>query len=460
MPLGVPRTRLAGARDDRPTVRTLLAPDAPFLKELASRRPHLSLALALIVLIVLAALPQFPLIGADSGNYRALAEGSSAIVPMPYASRILLPFAVSVISHLTHLSIDRVFEALAFPALFVTAFFLARAWCRVSLTPGLAALAVLASPLLVSFFATVHMPDLCHIALFLLFLEADRRRSTFATVVVMLLLVSLRETSLAIAAIAVLVHIIRRDWPMAGACLAGAVAGIAATSLLAPHSANIHHMPALAYMALKVPANFLSNVLGISLHTDAFSWCARPWLVFQTPAWLNLGNIHEVGVCTPSAELPLTTLASLLTVFGLLPGLLLGLIRRGRSHALPWTNSQFAIAFSYGLLMYVLGAMTGKLIARLIGYGWPLFFIALPTILAARGDHLARRRPSLLVVQVVSTWLPYLAQETFFSALGTDGIAVVGIAVGLPANIWAYHLARNRAAAQPPAPEGVKSEGA
>jgi hypothetical protein len=404
-------------------------------------RSNLSVALCVAALTVLLALPLFPEIVPDSDTYRTLALGQAG-VPMPFAARILHPYAVAALAHLLNLPIDTAFAALAFPALLLVAFLLVPYWRGKDLAGGTFVLPILASPVLVEFFATTHMPDLWHMALVLVFLVAARRRHAALAGGAMAVLMMIRESSLPLAGVAVVLYAWRRDWRMMLACGLGTALGHALTAALAHPAANIHRMPALAYMALKIPANFLSNILGIALHTDAFSWCASPFVVFRVPSGLNLGNIHEIGLCAPSADLPLMSAAAFVSVFGLLPGLLFGLMARRGWRALPRSDAGFAIALGYGLLMYGLGTMTGKSIPRLVGYGWPAFLVALPLLLHRRDGRLSRERVALIVVHAVVMWLPYVARHAFASSLGDPAVSLFGIVLGLPANIWAFRLAR------------------
>ena len=65
------------------------------------------------------------------------------------------------------------------------------------------------------------------------------------------------------------------------------------------------------------------------------------------------------------------------------------------------------IAFVYGLISCLLGTSLGTGVFRLVGYGWPLFWLALPYLLLKCNLDFQRRDVLLLVIySLVAAWLP------------------------------------------------------
>src|SRR5271156_5095009 len=115
----------------------------------------------------------------------------------------------------------------------------------------------------------------------------------------------------------------------------------------------------------------------------------------------------------------------------------------------PTRNSEEAkdmwwtIAFTYGALMTLFGPVIGPPADRAIGFGWPLFLIALPTIC------LKVLTWKLAALHVLAAWTPLLISSLLAppkSALSFIGVSLVPIvsglslAVGAAANVLAYRV--------------------
>jgi hypothetical protein len=67
------------------------------------------------------------------------------------------------------------------------------------------------------------------------------------------------------------------------------------------------------------------------------------------------------------------------------------------------------IAFCYGLICYLLGTSLGFMTPRLIGYGWPLFWLWLPIQLSDIAPGFSNLRiVSLAVCSLTAAWIPHL----------------------------------------------------
>jgi hypothetical protein len=412
------------------------------------RPSNVAITIFLIIATVLIALPRFPMLWDDSHYYIAMAAGNTAEIVKPFSDRILLPLLAATFSKILHLNLDTAFEILAVAALSVWFLIVVPFWRDFELAPGYLAVFVLLSPIVLIAFETVHIPDMLHMAGIGLFFYTIRRQQIFLSALTICALMTIRESSIALVAVAVIYFLYYRRIAQAMTILVAAIVGMALVAHFARQATNVHDMPGIYYMALKVPANFLHNVFGVSLWTDGFQWCDRPVFSLPIPGFVNLGRIHEVGFCRPEWFQPMLTLASL-TAFGILPVILITAFRERGWNGLPHREAWWAIAFWYGSLMTLLCPLSGTAVLRLIGYGWPLFFIALPALYADAGNRFRRVRPWLLMLHVTGLWLPYLILEIDWSRMEAfhlpnfnfnPGASFASAVTCFVANIIAYRI--------------------
>jgi hypothetical protein len=186
---------------------------------------------------------------------------------------------------------------------------------------------------------------------------------------------------------------------------------------------NVHHLPTVVYMALKVPFNFVSNILGIHLWTNNFI-TPHVWAM-DLPRVLQIGTIRKVGI-SKFVWMPLFTPLMWLSTFGILPTVLLHERRRGRLRALePWMR----LALIYGVISYVLGPTLGASVPRLVAYAWPAFWIA-TVVLLWRNDFLPRRSAvTLFACHMIASWLPWAWQSPVPLAWAVDLVVVIAMHV-------------------------------
>ena len=191
---------------------------------------------------------------------------------------------------------------------------------------------------------------------------------------------------------------------------------------------NIHGLPDFCYLALKLPYNFLKNVLGCSIWTNVLTGVGEPFLKFTLPHCLQWGGDREIGLCYPEAGRPLFTLISLLSLFGSGP-LILWANRRMKL----WSDDHplmVQLVFIYGLCVYFLGTSLGDWVDRLIGHSWPLFWICIPYLLAKRQPPFRIKETRALVLSlIIIAWLPSLLNYSRYAsnlwALATLTILVI-----------------------------------
>lgn len=400
----------------------------------AAQRPTLSSrVLVTVVMIGLAGLiasPGFPYPWADSSSYIAMAQGLPAM--MPWAGRILLPDIVAFLTK-TGLSLDHGFEIVTATAFVVWAAIVIQRW------PAKIWVAfLLITPLTIAGLDAVYITDMfsaAFVALFLLLLWQER---FLWAALLMVAMVPARESTAILGVVAVGVLLFHRRWAAAVMILAAVAGGKFIVHHLTAGVENTHNMPELVYLVTKIPVNFLRNWVGVLLWTDGYAWCDAP--VFTVSLPVHIGRITQLGPCMPSIAEPLATIASYLTIFGVLPAMLAGTIRAYGLSPEKWKESWWATAAIYGGLMVVLGPLAGEPPDREIGFGWPLFLIALP---ALRVDRLW----AMASLSVVASWSPMLFTDLvgsatdpqlFTGASMAPAVSLLSIGVGVGTNYAAY----------------------
>jgi hypothetical protein len=374
-----------------------------------------------------------PTAGANSDKYIEVAEGHAAEVARPFSSRVLHPWTAMALMR-PGLSLENAFTAVAWAALGVLVACTARTvfgfggvrwawplllWC----------------PILVEYFRAAYMPDLFHAALLAgLWLALMRAEPLVYPILVALLLC--RESSV-LAVFVVTVYFVwrQRYWQAAGAVVAG-VLGMALVGLLAPAgSRNIHHFSTGSYIALKSVWNFLSNWLGLRLWQPTFAvqatfpWsCPDPLLTARLP-----GFSSPLVVCDWHPE---TIVETWTNFFGVMSLSCAFLAAGWRALYAGRVERRWQVALSigvYGLLAGVVGTFTGTATYRLVGYGWPLLWIAVPVLFLTvfRDAH-----PAWLWLHWAGQWAWVLVSR---AGTGCRVLFCLGV-IGL--NVWAWRRLR------------------
>jgi hypothetical protein len=157
-------------------------------------------------------------------------------------------------------------------------------------------------------------------------------------------------------------------------------------------------------MALKVPYNFLHNVFGITIWSNVHLDFGEPVVRWSLPHLLQFGADREIGLIFGKRP-PAETFLHLFTIFGFAPILLWHW--RGRIAQVRLWPAAVQLAFFYGLVMYPLATALGAWTGRLIGYAWPLFWLAGPCVFKLPG---LKARPAeaafLALCYLLVAWLP------------------------------------------------------
>lgn len=350
------------------------------------------------------------LIAQDSSAYVKIASGHLADVESPFSKRILYPYLVGVMANLTHLNLAQAFLAANFLCLGLLAYCVSACLDNTVARPFLALI-----PLFSAFgfesLSLAYLPDLFHAAftaLFFLLLLKDRWMLALLTLFFLCLA---RDNTFFLCAITAVVAYRRKNVDLMKGSLVVLVLGVIVSSLMARvGKPNVHHLWEPLYLALKVPYNFMANVFGVFFWTDVRSDVGTPLVTWPVPELLrHLGKDSRIGLVL-SARQPLNTCIALLTIFGTGPLFLFYFRRKWKDLQMPLP---IELTLVYGILSYFLGVALGNWVFRLVGYGWPAVWIALPFLLTQIGYRPPRWKCFVLLVCFWTvSWLPSLAQDT------------------------------------------------
>jgi len=374
----------------------------------------------------------------DYDGYESIAQGRMSEVTKPFANRVLAASLVHAVTAATGLSTEQGFAVIGVLSLFGIAACVAAVLNSYTKHPAFV-FALLLIPWLLGLFREYYLPDLPHAALAAVYFLLLYKGRYWESIPLLFLMQLTREATVLLAVVAVVVLIRDRRWRPALAS-AGAVAAAMALVAYAIRDAqpNLHHINSVLYLVLKVPFNISRNVFGVMLWTDSLGSKELPavWTM-DLPSWLVRGNIHRIEYCGFDPVPPMETLLSFLTLFGVVPVLLVrelwlrwkrmvgaGLLR-------PWVK----IALAYGLVSFFAGPALGASVRRLVGYGWPAFLLAGVLLLA--GSYCLDRRTAvgLLIIQVLACWGPLALVESMPESISMLA-AALGLAVVLNVAAW------------------------
>lgn len=368
----------------------------------------------------------------EGRDYFAIANGDYTHMESFYAGRVFHPIVVRVVAATTHVPVDwRAFLWVSMASLILL-------FCALGVYFGLEfpAWSWLCVPLIAT--ATVadqyrnyYWHDLFYAALcglFFLTLRANR----WGSLPILFLLYMTRESTIVLVVALVIVAAARRQWLFSASSLLVGVAGFKTTSVLVARALPGHHgIPVIVLDFLKLPYNFALNVCGLEFwtNTDAATIHEVPKWVINLPAWLHLGNIHQVGYCGFFWQRPAGLLILLASAFGVLPLLVWRAIANGRGRSLL-ERFDYTIALAYGGLMFVLTPLIGTLPSRYVLYAWPAFWIFGAALVHSVFSE-TREQLEFVSLCVLASWAPALVQRITGPRLGAPGSLVELSAVGL-----------------------------
>ncbi|MGA7156301.1 MAG: hypothetical protein WBY53_05620 [Acidobacteriaceae bacterium] len=312
-------------------------------------------------------------VAGDARFYLGIATGDYSEVMQPFASRQLGAIVAALLARILHCTIENGFVLEGTGSLVVM---LVGIYYLISATnaPRWILFAIAMVPFWNLLLEDLVLPDLWYSALLvivLLLLATDHMLS--ASIMMFPLMLSRESTSLTLVCFLIAAWGWLR-WRDRIVAVVGAIAGSVTVSHLASRAqSNTEHLPESLYMIAKVPWNFMNNILGLVPWSDVNSeFCS-------VPSWemkIHLGKIHAVGICGFSFVGWMEMADAMMRYFGLLPLLLVFVGWRIRK--LPVRGALLRFCLIYGGASLLLAPVLGTWFSRLIGYAWPIFFVALP----------------------------------------------------------------------------------
>lgn len=342
---------------------------------------------------------------ADAPYYVAIAEGRWNDVFSPFSKRLLHPLLARLLTHFG-VPLDAAFRIWAILGLTLFFLLLAVLVKRTSRTSA-AMFLYIASPAIAKMFTDYYMCDLLHACVTAVYLIVLSSRYRLASAMLLPVLFLVRESSIVLGIIVIILALVRGYKMLATMTSIGLLVGLTLSAALSARGgANIHQVPDWLYYVLKIPNNLAWNIMGLRFWTNtqmAFNHCKPIWTVALPQGWPT-GSIRRVGYCFFDATIPVRNACTIMSIFGILPVLmmlhprqlrLLQLIRAG--------DLTVCVAAVYGSVALFLSILGGNDVARYATYAWPLFFISLPVVYRTTPTVFWR---FALITNVIFTTLP------------------------------------------------------
>jgi len=377
----------------------------------------------------------------DSDWYIKIAEGNIKDVPQPFASRVLDPLIVRLLSVSSGLDIDTSFYVVN--ALFLTGFVFALSllFLSVSFMSPLLAFSIVFVPFLFEFHRNFYMSDILSgflIVLFLLFLK--EKKNSLSLFLLFLLFFSRPTDATVLGVILVAVSFYKKEIQLARAGSAVfLISYLLSSQIITPLGApNIHNISNFIYRVVEPPYYFVRNILGIDWFVSAHVQYCQPKLLLSLPQWIQMGNLKTIGICGFNIFNPLSVILYALTTFGLIPGILFFALRKNVRALFSKSETWLLVAICYGVLLFLLGSLVPNL--RTVSYGWPVFLLSSFFIFDAQTKQWPAKAKEYLIkifvpMQIILLWTPYLivknlsyAHETLKFSLSLS-LAVVFYAI-------------------------------
>jgi hypothetical protein len=379
----------------------------------------------------------------DAGYYRLLALGQRAAVPAPFSARILGPAVAGWLGR--GLGVDTGFLVLGIACLaMMLALMAGLLWSWKA--PAVIFAGVFLMPFWVDLFHDYYLPDLLHAAILAAILLCLLFGHSGLALLLLFPAYLARESTLLIA-----ICLVVAGWrriPLRTASV-GALA-LLAGGLVSRHfgqggPASVHGIGGGEYIFGKLLWSFFKNVLGLPLWSNTLPECNPVWSR-AVPHGLPLGAIQAVGLCQPDSWGPGRLLLAWFGIFGIAPALALALRRRILSHGgagerTPGLTIVLRFSILYGAISLLLTPLLGASVDRLVEYGWPLYFVALPWFLLQPLDERANRSLAILPLHLLTCWFAWFNFRQQMAGLQTSGVLIPGLTV-LALNGLCYGLVK------------------
>lgn len=354
-------------------VRSLTAPISYWSPRGRLAAGLIAIAICISRAIFVVAHSESVFVAGDARFYLGIAIGDYSQVMQPFASRQLGALIVAALMHGLHWTVERGFLVEGGVSL---VFMLAVIYFLVLRTtaPRWMLFAIGLVPFWAFLLQNLVLPDLWYSALLaVMFLMLAGEHMLGAALMMFPLMLSRESTSLTLICFLIATWGWLR-WRDRIVAVVSAVAGAVIVGHLAARAqSNLENLPQSVYMVAKVPWNFMRNVVGIVPWSNVNpQFCTVP--IWTIP--VHFGPVHAIGACGFSSAGWMQMTQAILTNFGLLP--LLAAYLWWRRRTCTTRNVLLRFTLLYGIVSLLLAPTLGTWFVRLVGYGWPLFFVALP----------------------------------------------------------------------------------
>ncbi len=364
-----------------------------------------------------------PKYGGDIEWYIAAAQGHWNELIQPYSARFLHPFIIGFISHHSPFDIYKAFSAVAIVSLFF--FFITNiVILKDKIKKPLFLIPLFFLPFFYDTLRYIFHPDAFYIFLTALFFLSLFYKKEALSLIILFLLFLTRESTIILGLVLIILSWFRSKKFFAIATLIVIGVSLLVTSSISNlGQSNIHHLGNFVYTVFKFLYNFMANVFGTKLWVDTYHTCA-PIFKFSLPHLKIFGNIREAGFCGFDFSLPVNTLITLLTIFGIAPLIIFYCLKKNIKKILEELPFWAITALIYGLIFYFIGISAGTGIWRIIGYGWPAFLLIAPIFIQKFFKIDREFIIKLSLLHFFVAWLPFIIQKIISSMVDFMSISL------------------------------------
>jgi hypothetical protein len=265
------------------------------------------------------------------------------------------------------------------------------------------------NPLTTFYFNQYYIPDMFFNALLSLLLLLSFCCCYLASSIVLILMFLTRETTIILSAVIIIILYLNKK-KEAYYYLIATILGLMGLMIIKLYAGpNIWGLPEPVYLIIRIPYHTLLNLFGISIVTNVVPFC-KPILNFELPKILQFYKFRSIGICPWSYEHLLFVVSIVLSVFSIAP---LILVKKVYKKHIKIENILMLIVYYYGMIMFVISFFISCDIYRVIGYGWPLFWLTIPYLLEKiYKDKLYSLRP-LLIYYIIVNWTIFISTKIF-----------------------------------------------
>ena len=366
----------------------------------------------------------------DAAVYRLLAQGQRGLVPAPFSARILGPAAAGGLGRISGLGVHAGFLLLGVLCLAMLVALIAgilRSWRA----PAVVVAAIFLMPFWVDIFHDYYLPDLVHATLLAALLACLLFGRPRLALLLLFPAYLARESTILVAACLVAAGWRRIGMRTAMVGVLATLAGIAVGAHFSHQgSASIHGLTGGVYILGKMVWSFFKNVLGLPLWSNTLPECNPIW---TRPLGHPFGAIRAVGLCEPSLWGPSRLVLAWFGIFGIAPAFAAVLGKRlfvGIGAQEPGEAVVLRFCVVYGSISILMTPLLGASADRLVEYGWPLCFVALPWFVSRFAQ--VQGAAGMLALHLLTCWLAWFGFREQSYLVAASGVLLCnGLAYGI-----------------------------